>query len=72
MAETDAAASQYVARLVLSSSSVQFLVDWMFLFTSGGILNLNSPFGFVMAVLRKTVFLESSLHSTSTEAPEMK
>jgi hypothetical protein len=48
---------------------VQFLIDWIFLCTSGCILNLKKPFGFVMVVLRKAVRLDSSLHSTSTEAP---
>lgn len=69
--ETDATASQnVVAWLVLSRSIVQFLIDdWVFLCTSGGILNLNNPFGFVMAVLRKAMCLDSSVHSTWMEAP---
>jgi hypothetical protein len=67
--ETDATASQNVGCLVVSRSNVQFLIDGIFLCTTGGMLNLKKPFGFVMAVLRKSVCLDSSLHSTSMEAP---
>lgn len=69
MVETDATASQNVAWLVFCRSIVQFLIDWIFLCPSGGRLNLNNPFGFVMTFLRKAVCLDSSVHSTWIEAP---